>query len=124
MLARGELCAMWLGIYAGTADRLGYGANQDDIVKAVWSLRHYPMDFIEWEMKGSQRQDEDIKAGSRARDVNTPIMRHIRPPTERKAGGPADDPFMVDPGGTGTLEYDATAFLLQYNIMLYNGLII
>jgi hypothetical protein len=124
MLARGELCAMWLGIYAGTADQLGHGANQDDIVKAVWSLRHYPMDFIEWEMKGSQRQDEDIKAGSRARDVNTPIMRHIRPPTERKAGGPADDPFMVDPGGTGTLEYDATAFLLQYNIMLYNGLII
>ena len=122
ILVAGELSPLWLGIYAGTAQQT-HGVNDVAKASAVASLQRWALDFIQWEIKGTQRIDLDINEHFTARYSDVPIMRHIRPPSEREASEWNNDPFMVNPGGNGKAEYEPGTWLFPYYIMKYNGLI-
>ena len=122
ILVAGELSPLWFGIYAGTAQQT-YGVDETAKASAVASLQRWALDLIQWEIKGTQRIDLDVNGHFTARYSDVPIMRHIRPPSERAASEWNNDPFMVDPGGEGKAEYEPGTWLLPYYILKYNGLI-
>jgi hypothetical protein len=127
LLMKGELCPFWLGIYAGTAAQSDM-INSKDISDVIWTLRHWQIDNIEWNIEGSQRIDEDVNINDplnlvRGGSKNSHIMRRIRPMSERSAGDIHYDPFNVNPEGDGQSEDEPGLFLFPYYIMLYNNLI-
>lgn len=124
MLMKGELSPLWLGIYAGTAAQTDM-IQDKDLSDATWTLRRWAMDFIQWEVMGSQRIDLDFTDHYHVRysGKDRPVMRHIRPPTERRSGEWNSDPFDVNPGGDGMGEYEPGTWLLPYFLMQFNGLI-
>ena len=123
MLMKGELSPLWLGIYAGTAAQSDM-IQEKDLSDATWTLRRWAMDFITWGVMGSQRIDLDFTDHYHVRyQSDRPVMRHIRPASERRANEWNSDPFDVNPGGDGTCEYEPGTWLLPYFIMQFNGLI-
>lgn len=128
LLLKGELSPLWLGIYAGTAKQTKYVAKKD-IHNAHWSMRHYAMDLIAWNINNSQRIDLDISKYLFIRNTNPgvnpdkPLMKSIRPPNERQQAEWNTDPFSVNPGGAGNAEFEPGVYLFPYYIMLYHGLI-
>ena len=122
LLLKGELSPLSLGIYAGVAAQGKY-LTAADKQAAVWSLRHWQMDNINWSIHGSQRMDLDISGHFLARLSDRPIMRHIRPPQERQSSEWNIDPFDVDPPAQGNAEYEPGVFLLPYYICAYHGLV-
>ena len=122
ILLSGELSPLWLGIYAGTAQQTD-GVDDKTKASAVATLQRWALDLISWSIQGSQRIDLDVNGHFTARYSDIPLMRHIRPPSERGASEWNSDPFMTDPGGDGKGEYEPGTWLLPYYIMKFNGLI-
>jgi hypothetical protein len=123
-LSKGELSALWLGIYAGTAQQTQY-VSKTDLRDATYSLKDWQLDNINWDIEGSQRIDLDISSVYHVRmNQHRPIMRHIRPPQERASTEANNDPFDVNSGGSGTTEYEPNVYLFPYYIMKYHGLIL
>lgn len=122
ILLSGELSPLWLGIYAGTAQQTN-GVDDKTKAGAVATLQRWALDLISWAIQGSQRIDLDVNGHFTARYSDNPIMRHIRPPSERIASEWNSDPFMTSPGGEGKGEYEPGTWLLPYYIMKFNGLI-
>lgn len=123
-LSKGELSALWLGIYAGTAQQTEY-VSKADLKDATYSLKDWQLDNINWDIEGSQRIDLDISSVYHVRmNQHRPIMRHIRPPQERASTEANNDPFDVNAGGSGTTEYEPNVYLFPYYIMKYHNLLI
>ena len=125
LLLKGELNPLWLGIYAGTAAQTAH-VTEKDISDVVWSLRHWAIDNINWNIMGSQRIDLDISHVFLVRPFTDPtktIMRHIRPASERASAEENRDPFEVNPGGASDCEYEPGVYLLPYYIMAYHKLL-
>jgi hypothetical protein len=105
-LLKDEFSPIWLSIVAGTAK---IEVNDIHIKNAVWSLRHWAIDGINWPIYGSQRTDLDITTHSTEfyiRNSNPPIpyMKFIRPPSEQFASERNLDPFTIDVLGGGNIE--------------------
>jgi len=128
LLLKGELSPLWLGIYAGTAKQTKH-VNQKDVSNVQWSMRHYAIDLIEWPVFNSQRIDLDISDSFHVRNTDPahnpyfPLMKHIRPPDERTQAEWNTDPFAVNPGGSGTSEFEPGIYLFPYYLTLYHGLV-
>lgn len=124
-LMRGELNGLWLGIYKGVAQQTKYVSNSD-VEKSLWTLRRWQLDNINWPIHNSQRIDLDISTSFFTRNSDSnPIMRHIRPPTERSSSEYNNDPFTVDPGAgeAGNCEYEPAVWMFPYYIMAYHGMV-
>jgi hypothetical protein len=122
-LLKGELSPLWLGIYAGVARQIRY-VSEKDVNAAVWTLRHWQLDNIDWQVLGSQRIDLDVADHFHVRNSDTALfMRHIRPMQERRATEWNTDPFTLDPNSPATQEQEPGYYLLPHWIMHYYGLI-
>ena len=121
LLAKGELHPIWMGIYAGVADQR-HKLSPKDISDAMWSLRKWPMDNVEYPIFGDQRIDEDVSPFL-TRGGGEFIMRHIRPPQERGIDW-TDDPFAVDGNRPATTELEPTVFLWPYYMAKYYELLV
>jgi hypothetical protein len=117
-LVKGELSPLWLGIYAGTA---GQAVDKSDVYAAVWSLRHWSLDLINWPIDNTLRWDVTAEPFHK-RDSDSSLMKEIRPPMERMSSHWNSDPFELQTG-SGLVEYEPAVWMLPYYLMRYNGLI-
>jgi len=128
LLLKGELSPLWLGIYAGTAKQTKH-VNKKDVDNVQWWMRHYALDLIEWPIYNSQRIDLDISDSFHVRNTDPahnpyfPLMKNIRPPNERAQVEWNADPFAVNPGGSGSSEFEPGVYLFPYYLTLYHGLV-
>ena len=83
LLASNELSPLWFGIFAGTANQYYDGDVTDDEVDRVnYSLQHQAIDMIDWVISNYQRMDISMQPFV-VRGGNTPLMKEIRPMSER-----------------------------------------
>jgi hypothetical protein len=95
---------LWNFIYAST------GAGDYDLEGALWTLRGFPLDMIDWTVINSHRQDITRKP---------PNFRHqqleeLLPPYERHMTRWNSQPFVLDGGSGGAIELAGDEFLLPY----------
>jgi len=95
---------LWNFIYAST------GTKEFDLEGALWTLRGFPLDMIDWTVSNSHRQDITRKK---------PNFRHqqleeLLPPYERRITRWNGQPFVLDGGSGGALELAGDEFLLPY----------
>lgn len=113
-----EYSPLWTGIYAGVAAQR---ASPAALSHSVWSLRHWAMDLVDWPLHNSGRYDVTLEPFY-SRDSTKPIMRQIRPPSERVSSHWNGDPFTVS-AGSGYSEFEPAVWRLPYYLMLYYKLI-
>lgn len=119
-LINGELSPLWLGIYAGTGNQ---EVPLEAISSAVWTLRHWAIDLIEWPISNDERWDI-TESPFFARDSTNPLMRQIRPPSERSSRKWNSDPFVLNDQGDGMGEEYPANWRYPYYLMTYNKLIV
>lgn len=120
-IVSGERSPLWLGMFAGVFHR---PASEEDINAAVWSLRHWGLDMIDWPVDnsiGSSRWDIN-KSPYYPRDSPEEdqyhLMREILPPQERATQKWNSDPYVQSYGGGG-VEEAPYIWRLPYHVMLY-----
>jgi hypothetical protein len=101
---RVERNPLWNFIYAST------GADDCDVAGAVWTLRGFPMDMIDWTVQNSHRQDI-TKKGPNFRHQQ---LEELLPPYERRMTRWNAQPFILDGGNGGATELAGDEFLLPY----------
>lgn len=104
---------MWSFVTAAT------GAGDTDIDGALWTLRGFPLDMIDWSVVNSHRGDITRKQ---------PNFRHqqleeLLPPFERRITRWNSHPFVLDGGSGGRNELAGDEFLLPYWMGRYLKLI-
>jgi len=118
-IVKGEKSPMWLGIYGGTC---GQPVTSEEVSDSVWTLRRWAIDFIRWEIDNTNRWDV-TDSPFHARDhEDQPLMRQIRPPSERASHKWNSDPF-VWTDDNGMSEEMPSIWAYPYWLMRYNGLI-
>lgn len=103
----------WNFIYALT------GARDVDLDGALWTLRYFPLDLINWTVRNSGRRDL-TRLPPNFRDQTT---AELLPPDERPASRWNGNPFALDGGGGGRSELAGDEFLLPYWMGRYLGLL-
>jgi hypothetical protein len=119
-LIGGEKSPLWLGIYAGTG---GQEVCPTAVSSAVWTLRHWAVDLIEWPISNDERWDLTASPFF-SRDSTDPIMIQIRPPSERAARKWNTDPFSLQDQDSGMSEEYPANWRFPYFLMRYNKLIV
>ncbi|KPL11028.1 hypothetical protein AMJ85_04830, partial [candidate division BRC1 bacterium SM23_51] len=127
-----ELCPLFNYIFAAcmeTADSRWTRllVSQDIFGEALDTLKRFPLDRVEWELKNSHRTDIVLlspnlqwRRGTRGHRVNGKVL----PVDERNVSHWNHDPWRLDYGGNGRRLDDGVAFLLPYYMGLYHGYII
>ncbi|MBU6400521.1 MAG: hypothetical protein KGS61_09400 [Verrucomicrobia bacterium] len=106
---RGERCPLWNFIYAST------GAYNFDLNGALWTLRKFPLDLVDWTVHNSQRQDiHRLPPNFRERE-----SVELLPPDERRIMRWNGNPFVLDGGNGGRSELAGDEFLLPYWMARY-----
>jgi hypothetical protein len=104
-----ERCPLWNFIYAST------GAYNFDLKGALWTLRKFPLDLVDWTVRNSQRQDiHRLPANFRHRE-----SMELLPPDERRIMRWNGNPFTLDGGSGGLGELAGDEFLLPYWMARY-----
>ena len=112
--------AMWNGL----AVLLGQPIPEGDpaAADAVWSLRTFPLDLIDWPTRNSHRLDitvdPDLQRDYQRGDESIDVL----PANERSQARWNADPHDMD-GGSGLSENDPGAFLAAYWTVRYAGLL-
>jgi hypothetical protein len=118
-IVKGEKSPMWLGIYGGTC---GQPVTSEEVSDSVWTLRRWAIDFIQWEIDNTNRWDVTASPFHARDHEDEPLMRQIRPPSERSAHKWNTDPF-VWTADNGMAEEMPSIWAYPYWLMRYNGLI-
>jgi len=73
-------------------------------------LRYFPLDMVDWTVRNSHRQDL-TKLEKNFRRQQT---RELLPPDERRMTRWNGQPFILDGGSGGQIEFGGDEFLLPY----------
>ena len=96
------------------------GVQNFDLNEAVWYLKEYPLDLIDWPVKNSHRKDIDLVEPNFRNQTTTEVL----PPDERPIRRHNANTFQLDSGGRGASEYSAgDIWLLPYWMGRYLGVI-
>ena len=95
---------LWNFIYAST------GAEDYDADGAVWTLREYPLDLVDWRVVNSHRKDLTYLEPNFRNQQTLELL----PPDERRLMRWNGNPFILDGGANGYRERAGEAFLLPY----------
>jgi hypothetical protein len=97
------------------------GVQNFDLNEAVWYLKEYPLDLINWAVKNSHRQDIELVKPNFRNQTTTEVL----PPDERPIQRHNGNTFTLDrTGGNGTSENSAgDIWLLPYWMGRYLGVI-
>lgn len=130
LMERPELCPLFNYIFAHCmqnveSPRYPRFASPDVLAEALDTLKRFPLDRIEWEMKNSHRTDVvKLTGGFRQGGRGHRMDGKVLPIDERNVSYWNHDPWRLDYGGNGTQLDDGAAFLLPYYMGLYHGFII
>lgn len=96
------------------------GGEDYDFEEALWFLKSYPLDLIDWTVTNSKRKDiEFIPENFRGQTIT-----EVLPPDELPIGRHNRNRFMLDDGGSGREEFSAgDIWLLPYWMGRYLGII-
>jgi hypothetical protein len=96
------------------------GANNIDLDEAVWYLKEYPLDMIEWTVRNSHRKDIEMVDP----DFRRQTIKEVLPPDELRISRHNANRFDLDGYGDGRAESSAgDIWLLPYYIGRYLGVI-
>ncbi len=91
-----------------------------DLPEAVWYLKEYPLDMIDWEVKNSHRKDIKIIDPNFRRQTTAEVL----PPDERPIRRHNANTFQLDSNGNGASEHSAgDIWLLPYWMGRWLGVI-
>ena len=108
-MEKGERCPLWSTIYAAT------GAEDIDWEGALWTLQKFPLSLVDWTVVNSHRQDlTRLPANFRRQET-----KELLPPDERRMTRWNGQPFVLDGGSGGHIEYAGDEFLLPYWMARY-----
>jgi hypothetical protein len=111
---RPEQFPMWNFIYAGCG-----GAQDCDVTGALWTLRGYPLDTITWRMENRHRKDlTPLEPNFMRRE-----LKELLPPGERLIARCNTQPFILNGGDGGHIEFPGDEYLLGYWLGRYLKLI-
>ncbi|HVY70087.1 MAG TPA: hypothetical protein VHH73_09170, partial [Verrucomicrobiae bacterium] len=114
LLEQPEGYPMWDFIYAGCG-----GATNCDAPRAVWTLRGYPWDTISWRIENSHRKDlTKLPPNFRAQE-----LVELLPPGERLIARCNTQPFILNAGDDGHIEFPGDEYLFGYWLGRYLKLI-
>jgi hypothetical protein len=110
---RVERCPLWNFVYAST------GPKEFGLEDALWTLRGFPLDMIDWSVANSHRGDiTRLPANFRFQE-----LKELLPPDERRVTRWNGQPFVLNGGSGGTTELAGDEFLLPYWMGRYLKLI-
>ncbi len=96
------------------------GAEDIDLDEAIWYLKEYPLDLIQWTVTNSHRKDLDHVAPNFRRQT----IAQVLPPDELKISRHNANRFILDGGHGGTAENSAgDIWLFPYWMGRYLGVI-
>lgn len=81
-----------------------------DLEGALWTLRRFPLDMVDWTVQNSHRQDI-TKLPPNFRDQQ---LKELLPPGERRITRWNSHPFVLDGGSGGHIELAGDEYLLPY----------
>jgi hypothetical protein len=108
-IERIERCPLWNFIYSTTR------AVDFDLQGALWTLRRFPLDLIDWTVTNSQRRDLTRLPENFRRQQTAELL----PPSERPIMRWNGNPFTLDGGSDGARELAGDEFLLPYWMARY-----
>jgi hypothetical protein len=81
-----------------------------DLEGALWTLRRFPLDMVDWTVQNSHRQDiTKLPPSFRGQE-----LKELLPPGERRITRWNSHPFVLDGGSGGHIELAGDEFLLPY----------
>lgn len=96
------------------------GADTIDLEEAVWYLKEYPLDLINWQITNSHRKDIEMLAPNFRGQTTATVL----PPDELKISRHNANRFILDGGSNGTAESSAgDIWLFPYWMGRYLGVI-
>ncbi|MCF2445512.1 hypothetical protein L0657_16230 [Dyadobacter sp. CY345] len=97
------------------------GTNEFDLNEAVWYLREYPLDMINWSIKNSHRKDIELIEPNFRRQTTKEVL----PPDERPIKRHNSNTFDLDRNGVGGTSEESAGdiWLLPYWLGRYLGVI-
>ena len=96
------------------------GVDEFDLDEAIWYLREYPLDLIQWKVQNSHRKDIE----SMAPNFRGQTITQVLPPDELKISRHNANRFVLDGGGNGAAENSAgDIWLFPYWMGRYLGVI-
>jgi hypothetical protein len=104
-----ERCPLWNFVYSLTR------ANDFDSTGALWTLRRFPLDLIDWTVANSHRQDLTRLPDNFRHQQSVELL----PPGERPIMRWNGNPFVLDGGNGGHVELAGDEFLLPYWMARY-----
>lgn len=108
-LEKAEKCPLWNFVLAST------GEKEFDAAGALWTLRHFPLDLIDWNVSNTHRRDiTKLPPNFRQRE-----LKELLPPDERRVTRWNGHPFGLAGGGNGQTELAGDEFLLPYWMARY-----
>jgi len=92
---------------------------EGDVEGAVWTLRNFPLDLKTWRVENSQRRDVTLLEPN----FREQMTKELLPPDERPMTRWNGNPFRLDGGDGGHIEFAGDEFLLPYWMGRYLKLI-
>ncbi len=108
-LEKSEKCPLWSFVLAST------GEIEFDLDGALWTLRHFPLDMIDWSISNAHRQD----ITKLPRNFRHQELKELLPPDERRITRWNSHPFALAGGSNGQIELAGDEFLLPYWMARY-----
>jgi hypothetical protein len=100
---------LWNFVYAST------GAKDYGLDDALWTLRYFPLDMIDWSVANSHRRDiTRMEPNFRYQE-----LEELLPPDERRMTRWNGQPFILNGGNGGSTEVAGDEFLLPYWMARY-----
>jgi hypothetical protein len=100
---------LWNFVYAST------GAKEYGLDDALWTLRYFPLDMIDWTVSNSHRRDITRMAPN----FRYQELEELLPPDERRITRWNSQPFILNGGNGGSTELAGDEFLLPYWMARY-----
>lgn len=91
------------------------GAKEYDVDGALWTLRRFPLDMVDWSVRNSHRGD----ITKLAENFRQQQVKELLPPGERRMTRWNSQPFILDGGHGGQTELAGDEFLLPYWMARY-----
>lgn len=105
--------SLWTMVYAGSLQsERGSSLSPTDAENALWTLKNWPLSWIDWPTDNTQRWDTTMSMYTNRKD--RPEFQTLLPWDERTFLRWNGDPFEDQPDGSGYTIVDPTAWLLPY----------
>jgi hypothetical protein len=95
---------LWNFVYASTKPK------DFDLEGALWTLRRFPLDMVDWTVQNSHRQD----ITKLAENFRGQQLKELLPPGERRITRWNGQPYVLDGGSGGHIELAGDEYLLPY----------